>query len=430
MGPLMLLAGRLYGTPLMVLPDYAQVVQSVLAHRMGTEPLAAAPEITRRPAREPALINGILVLPVVGGLYHRGDSLDAISGAQSYTNLQNMFLMGLRNADVKGILLDIDSPGGMIAGLFEFCQVIQQASGTKPVRAIANSLCASAAYAMAAACDHVYAIPSATVGSIGVLTMHRDVSKAMEQAGLKVTLIFAGDHKVDGNPYEPLPKSVRADVQASIDEAYDKFVAYVADRRPMSERDVRGTQARTFTADDAAKNGLVDTVATFDEAVADFAAAIASPQAPPKQTGTNAMSGTQAGAAPANDGGMQAAIDRAFADGKRAGEASSATAATEAYARGRADAVAIINHAEAAGREAFAAELAGDAGMTVERAGAYLAKAPKAEDGSGFQRQLAKDAPNVAVGADQGAKTPQPAADQFQNSVNAHLRSMLGIKQQ
>ena len=94
---------------------------------------------------------------------------------------------------------------------------------------------------------------------------------ALAQDGLKVTHIFAGAHKIDGNPYEPLPASVRADWQAEIDGLYTEFVQAVAAYRGLSFDAVRNTQARLFRGHAAQASGLANRVGTTDAVIAELA---------------------------------------------------------------------------------------------------------------------------------------------------------------
>ena len=134
-------------------------------------------------------------------------------------------------------------------------------------------MAASAAYAIASAASRIYTMPTGLSGSIGVVMLHMDLSQLLADAGVKPTFIFAGAHKVDGNPYEPLPDGVRATFQAEIDAFYGLFVQAVAigRGRRMTEQGVRETEARIFMGDDAVRIGLADEIATFDEVIATLA---------------------------------------------------------------------------------------------------------------------------------------------------------------
>jgi ClpP class serine protease len=158
---------------------------------------------------------GIAVIPIRGTLMKRFSWISAASGCSSYAGLQQAATAALADPQVKGVLFDVDSPGGTTHGCFELSDALYQMRGDKPMWAIANDLAASAAYALASAADRVLVTRTAGVGSIGVFALHADQSGADEQAGVKYTYVFAGDKKTDGNPHEALSKSARADIQAN-----------------------------------------------------------------------------------------------------------------------------------------------------------------------------------------------------------------------
>jgi signal peptide peptidase SppA len=173
------------------------------------------------------------------------------------------------------IVLDVDSPGGEAAGNFELCREIMEARETKPILAVVDSVAASGGYSIIACCTRSYAIPSARIGSIGVYRMHIDISKMMEAEGVKITFAKAGDHKTDGNPYEPLSDSVKKEWEEAAGKTWDDFIAVVAEGRGLSPAEVRNTQARVYRADEALALGLIDAVKTTSEAVAAFVAELA-----------------------------------------------------------------------------------------------------------------------------------------------------------
>lgn len=96
---------------------------------------------------------------------------------------------------------------------------------------------------------------------------HLNVGKAMDAAGLAMTYIFAGDKKVDGNPYAGLSDRARADMQAEVNEAYDLFVNRVATYRGINADRVRATQASVFTGQKAIDTGLADRIGSFSDAI-------------------------------------------------------------------------------------------------------------------------------------------------------------------
>ena len=175
----------------------------------------------------------------------------------------------LADETVSQILLDIDSPGGSVYGVGELAAEIYAARSAKPIVAVSNSLAASAAYWIGSAASEFYVTPGGEVGSIGVWQAHEDWSKALDEAGVKTTLISAGKFKVEGNPYEPLSQEARDFMQLRTDEYYSAFTKAVAKGRGVGIDAVRSGmgQGRVLGADAALAENMVDGIATFDEVV-------------------------------------------------------------------------------------------------------------------------------------------------------------------
>lgn len=336
------------------------------------------------------VVDGILQIPVKGVLLH--DFPFALgSWATGYEYIWRAFERGMGDGNVRGIALVIDSPGGMVAGCFEAVDKMVALKGEtgKPVRAYAHESAYSAAYAVATVGDSITVSRTGGVGSIGVVTSHVDVSGNLEKAGVKVTFIFAGKHKVDGNAFEPLPAAVKERIQERIDELYGIFVGTVAQNRGLDEQAVRDTEALTFTASQSTSNGLADAIGTLDDALAAFAADLSNPQ------GDEEMS-TQGSSA----GDNQAAIDTAVAAATANHETALATARTEAATAERTRIAAILGSDEANGRNDLANHLALETDTTADAAVAILAKSNKVEEGAEtpFNKEMSKDNPDVGAG--------------------------------
>jgi len=204
------------------------------------------------------VVDGVAVVPVVGELVHRASYLDARSGLTNYQSLADMVAEALADGGIRGVLLDVDSWGGEADGCLDLAERWSAYRGLKPLIAVANAKAASAAYALAAACDRVLLGPDGRVGSIGVVAYHTDLSGALDQAGIKVTCLYAGAHKVDGTNSQPLSDQARNAFQRDIDAQYGRFVAVVAAARGLSEAAVRATEAAVLRGDDAISAGLAD----------------------------------------------------------------------------------------------------------------------------------------------------------------------------
>lgn len=394
-------AQRFFNAPLLVHQPYAEAIATVLAPRLGIQPMVSGDMIpAARAARMPMLTDaGVMIIPVVGGLVHRGDSMDAMSGVESYTHLNNVIIRALKDQDCKAILLDIDSPGGEAGGCFELADSLLDARKVKPIWAVANVSACSAAYAIGCSASKFFATPMASVGSVGVVWMHVDISKAMAREGIVTSLIFAGEHKTDGNPFEPLPKDVRADCQASVDHTYGLFVDLVAARRPIKADAIRATEARVYRGDEAARLNLVDGVMSLQAALVELEDSVSS-RGPRtivhNSTATEETDSMTTFTKEQHDAALASARTDAHAAGVKEGDAAG-------YARGRADAGKILGSEAAKTRPAMAATLAGDADFSPEKSEKVLAAA--GEEGKPSVLKV----PNPGVGAGEGGTTDEDA---------------------
>lgn len=184
--------------------------------------------------------------------------------AQTMTALAN-------DPEIGTIVLDIDSPGGVVTGVPEAADAVFAARTGAKVVALVNPLAASAAYYIASQAAEIVAVPSADVGSIGVFTLHCDMSGMLEQMGAKPTIIFAGEHKVEGNQFEPLDEGAREHMQGQVNQVYRDFLKAVARGRgvPVSKVEADFGQGRTLMARDALRAGMIDRVATINAAMAE-----------------------------------------------------------------------------------------------------------------------------------------------------------------
>lgn len=211
---------------------------------------------------------GVAVIPVRGVLVNRLGY--AASYATGYDYLSRAVREATSTDSVSGVIFDIDSPGGMAMGNFELVEEIKQLTATKPTVAIVNGMATSGAYSIASATSKIVATKSSAVGSIGVVSTHVSFEKNLEKSGIEVTLIYAGKHKVDGNPYQSLSEETRSAMQSSVERLYETFVSVVAAGRGMKASKVRATEAAVYDAEDAKDKGLIDEVAQPDVAVSAF----------------------------------------------------------------------------------------------------------------------------------------------------------------
>ena len=266
------LSSLVFNKPLMVTQDYAETIAVVLSDRLNLDVEGLQIKSDAKDQRVATTNKGVAVIPIVGSMSHRSTGIEAMSGMTSYTTLQKQFEAAFNDPNVGSILMDIDSPGGSVAGAFDFRDYLMSKKGTKPVYALARDAMCSAAYLIGSTADKVYATQTARVGSIGVVAMHTDASGKMEKEGLKPTFISAGKFKTAGNPYEKLEGEKLKYLQDSVDESYDMFINAVADARGIDKKVIRDTEARVYGGKKAVEIGLADGIRTYESVLAEMSA--------------------------------------------------------------------------------------------------------------------------------------------------------------
>jgi len=239
--------------------------------RQATRPWPTAAQLEEaRQAQAKALrrVSGrIGILPIYGIIEQRTSAYGYYGGGFS-TDLGEQRVRDLLNAkEVDAIVLDIDSPGGSSYGVEEFGEVLYDARKVKPIYGIANSEALSAGYWIGSSATLLFVTPGGEVGSVGVWSAHIEYSKALDEAGIKVTMVRAGKYKADINPWEPLSTAARDHLQEGCDECYTKFVKAVARNRGVSAQKVRDEfgQGRTVMAERALAAKMVDRVASLTQ---------------------------------------------------------------------------------------------------------------------------------------------------------------------
>jgi signal peptide peptidase SppA len=225
-----------------------------------------------RQARTSDAGTAIGVLSVHGILAQRMGIMTDISGGTSTEALAADFRSMLADPAIKTIVLDVDSPGGGVSGIAELADEIFHSRGTKPIVAQVNSLAASAAYWLASQADEIAVTTGGQAGSIGVYTIHDDISKAMEKAGVKETIIKAGWNKMIAPESQPLSEEAHGVLQARVNQSYGMFTRAVARGRGVSVSTVNDSfgQGLMFGAGELVHRGMADRVSTLPQTLARF----------------------------------------------------------------------------------------------------------------------------------------------------------------
>lgn len=290
------IAARAFNTPLLVEPSKAIAFLSGLGPRIlgqrveladngdGFEDAGPLParasilaggltESLRQHADAPyPVVDGIAVIEISGVLIHRGGWIGQSSGQTSYEGIAAQIEAAASDHSVRGLALEIDSFGGEVAGVFDLADRIRAIRGAKPVWAFVAEHAFSAGYALASQADRILLPRTGALGSIGVVVLHADMSGQLDQDGVRVTLVHSGQHKVDGNPYQPLPEAVREDIQREIDVLRFLFAETVAAGRSgkISHEAALATEAASYRGAAAVAAGLADEVTDLARGFAAF----------------------------------------------------------------------------------------------------------------------------------------------------------------
>lgn len=373
------IADRVLNRPLLVTRDKAQVILSVLAGRIGVN----APEASRfegdravrdengrvKDIRSFNVAKGVGIITITGSLVARGAWVGASSGLTSYEGIQHQIKSARDDDGVHSAIIDLHTPGGEAVLAFETAALVRELSAKKPTIAIINGMAASAGYAIASGAREIVTTETGVSGSIGVVLLHADFSRQLDRDGITPTLIHAGAHKVDGNPFEPLSSDVRDDLQAEVNAFYDAFLATVAKGRGgrLTAAAARKTEARTFIGKAAVDVGLADRVGTFESVLAELQRA--GGRNPVQQRRTSMDDNDK----PAPAAGIsQAAHDKAVADARAEGQKAGATAERERFK-------AVMSADAYKGREAAATHMLTTTEMTADAILGVLGGIPAAE---------------------------------------------------
>jgi signal peptide peptidase SppA len=249
------------------------------------ETAAARAEESRRQA---IADTGVAVIPIHGVLVSRSTQLSLCETMTSYEQLRSQVSAALADPAVEHIAFDIDSPGGSTTGCFELADFLFEARGIKPMTSIVNYSAYSAAYLLASAIGNISVSRTSGVGSVGVIAKHLDMSARNEQMGVKVTTVYAGAHKNDMSPHEPLSEQSLKFLNDMVQGYYTQFTDAVARYRGLGVDAVRGTEAGVFLGQAGMDAGLADRIET-PQAAADRVATEARQARAARSTKTNSI---------------------------------------------------------------------------------------------------------------------------------------------
>lgn len=367
------------------------------------------------------MLGSVAIIPVEGTLIHKGKWVGASSGETSYEGLQTQIRMARENRDVRAVVFEIDSPGGEVSGAFDTAAMIRALSAEKPTISILTDHAYSAGYLIASAARQIVVPATGGTGSIGMMMLHADKSKALDKAGVKVTVLSAGRFKAQGGPFEPLPDDVAERVRAELENGRRLFAQAVEQGRGarMSMQAALDTEAAMFRGEESVALGLADAMGHSFEAFDEFVASVN--KAPRtfhfNNNGAKSMTSPAINAARAAAGSASAdhgetftaaQLEAARADGLAAGHAAGSLEGAKAGAEAeRARISAILGHESAKGRTSLANHFAFKTDLAPEAALAALAASAEAASGPSPLAAAMAAAPVANLGP--GGERMQPA---------------------
>lgn len=214
------------------------------------------------------VVNGVAVISAVGTVSKRFNMFMKISGGVSTEMLKRNIAMAVDDRKIRGIVLDVESPGGAVDGTKELSDFIYESRAKKPIIAYANGLMASAGYWFGSAAHAIVTNETAIVGSIGVALTHYDLSARDKAMGVVRTEIYAGRFKRLASSEKPLTDEGREYLQGMVDQIFSIFVEAVSRNRGISqEQALTFCNGKEFIGKEALDNGLVDRIGTLQTAI-------------------------------------------------------------------------------------------------------------------------------------------------------------------
>jgi len=235
--------------------------------------IGRAPQTPNPRNRTYDLHQGTAIIPVNGVLSKHSAGVNDISQPEgtSAQEIQDALRCALADPEVASVLLHIESPGGQVDGTSATADCVKMVSKAKPVWAFADGLCASAAYYIASAADRIVATAAAQVGSVGVMAVLRDTSKADEKAGMRTVVVRSGPKKALGSRGEPITNDTTDSVQRIVDGLAQQFYDAVIENRQISADQMNEVRSgQVYLAQEAKDLGLIDAIGTFEATLQDL----------------------------------------------------------------------------------------------------------------------------------------------------------------
>lgn len=257
--------------PWLITEEWLTAILSIATREFEIEALQSQLGKRMENTRTVSMVDGVAVIPITGPIFRYANLITECCGATSTQVLATDIRQAMDNPYVKGIALDINSPGGEATGINELAGLVARARKKKRVVAYAGGLMASAAYWAGAAADEVVVDATAIVGSIGVVMSYLDTTKRDEKSDVRRVEIVSSASP--NKRLDPNTEAGRADVQRQVDELAEVFIGAVAGYRKTTPEKVKSDFGRggVLIGQAAVAAGMADRLGSLDEVIAELA---------------------------------------------------------------------------------------------------------------------------------------------------------------
>jgi len=213
----------------------------------------------------------ILLLDIDGPIGEEGESHFFYQEEATTAVVRKKLEKAMQDSRIKAVVLRVNSPGGTVTATdIVYTQLKKFKKTTSlPFVAAFMGVAASGGYYISCVSDRIYAHPTTITGSIGVLMHSFGFAGLFEKIGMESRVIKAGKMKNLGNPFNAMTEEERAILQGIVDDAYERFIAVVAEGRPnLTIEKIRElADGRIYTANQAKKLGLIDEIGDLEDAI-------------------------------------------------------------------------------------------------------------------------------------------------------------------
>ncbi len=174
------------------------------------------------------------------------------------------------DSSIRGILFRVNSPGGGVVASQEiYDEVKKTLAAGKPVVVSMGALAASGGYYVSCGATRIVANPGTLTGSIGVISQFMEIDTLLHKLGISSNTIKSGKLKDAGTPFRPMTEDDKRYFQKLMDDVHRQFIAAVERERHLEHDSVVAyADGRVFTGEEAVRLGLVDTLGSYEDAIA------------------------------------------------------------------------------------------------------------------------------------------------------------------